>query len=127
MSPGELEAEAMKAAGNEDCSGKAGAEGLIDALGRAGTVLTERTPSGFGRRFAPLAVAAGLVLIAGIGLKLQQRTPKDTFTDPEKAYAQVEMVFSKIGDGMRKGCGAVDKSSEVMQKSIDIINSSIGR
>lgn len=122
MDPGELEAEALKAAGEEDCTGKAGAEGLIDALGRAEALMMEETETVRRRWLAPIAVAAGLALVAGIGLRWQQGAPKDSFTDPEQAYAQVEMAFSKIGDGLKKGSEAMEKSAEIIQKPIEIIN-----
>ena len=122
MDPGELEAEALKAAGGMDCSGKAGAAGLIDALARAEALMAEEKKGVWRGWIAPIAVAAGLALVAGIGLRWQQGAPKDSFTDPEQAYAQVEMAFSKIGDGLKRGSEAMEKTAEIIQKPIEIIN-----
>lgn len=129
MSLGELEAEALKEAGTADFSGKAGAEDLIGALARAESLLSEEeAPVLRTRRVKYLmGIAAGLVLFAGIGLSLKQKTPKDTFTDPMMAYAQVEMAFNRIGEGIKMGSGAVEKSGETIRKQMEIMNNAIGK
>ena len=128
MSLEELEAEAMKAAGAEDFAGRAGAEDLVGSLARAEALLTDegRTIDLRKRLIRSVTgIAAGIAIIAGIGLALRHNTPKDTFSDPMLAYAQVEMAFNKIGEGLKKGSDAVEKSSEMMQKPIDIMNNTL--
>ncbi len=122
MGVGELEAEALKASGGKDFTGKAGAEGLIDALGKAEAALSEEKKSVPGKWFVPAAVAAGLAIVAGIGLEWQKTAPRDSFTDPAAAYAQVEMAFNRIGDGFKKGSEAMEKTAEIVRKPIEIIN-----
>ena len=59
----------------------------------------------FSRTFAALtaAVAAAAVLTAVLALpSVGAREPKDTFDDPQLAYAQVEEAFQLIGQNMAK-------------------------
>ena len=52
------------------------------------------------------AAAASLAILAGIGLGLDSRSrqPKDTFSDPEQAYAMLaaslSLISSKVDEGM---------------------------
>lgn len=68
-------------------------------------------------RWSAAGVAAALVAI-GIGLNLRPSEPKDTFTDPYLAYAEVERVFAKISDTVAYGA---DKLSET-ESRIDKIS-----
>jgi len=64
-------------------------------------------------------IAATFILMLGIGIALQNRGPKDTFDDPELAYAQVQEVFSRIGAGVQQGKDAVDESGQLITSEME--------
>ena len=59
-----------------------------------------------------IGVAASVLLLIGIGLGIArwQSEPKDTFTDPYLAYAELEKAFSTMSEGMQKGFSMAEKS-----------------
>lgn len=84
-------------------------------------------PAARPRRMLRIAgVAASLALIVGLGLGIgsYRSRPKDTFTDPQQAYAMLAASLSFISDKMDQGMdsfaqetGAVfTKTSEIMDK-----------
>ena len=82
------------------------------------------------RRFSPrrraltwsLSAAAALALVAGIAFSLMGSQPKDTFSDPYLAYAQIEETFSLISSKMDKGVDfAQQETGTVLAKTSQII------
>lgn len=59
-------------------------------------------------------IAASLAVITGIGLTLnsQRHRPKDTFNDPEQAYAMLQESFSFISSKMDMGVASVTHETE---------------
>lgn len=66
-----------------------------------------------------VSVAAGVVILAGLSMAVVTfRTPKDTFTDPAMAYAEVERAFSMISEKMGGGVSRAGEAEESIQKQI---------
>ena len=104
-------------------AGDAGAKELIGKL-----ELAHEARGGSSRKIYVswiTGIAATFILMLGIGLALENRSPKDTFDDPALAYAQVQEVFRMIGSGVQQGRDAVAESGEIisyeMEKSISKI------
>lgn len=68
------------------------------------------------------ATAASIVLLAGIGFSIAgfSDDPKDTFTDPYLAYAQIEETLAMISEGMKKGIDMAQESETIFVKSTEI-------
>ena len=68
------------------------------------------------------ATAASVVLRAGIGFSIAEFSdaPKDTFTDPYLAYAQIEETLAMISEGMKKGIDMAQESEAIFVKSTEI-------
>ena len=68
------------------------------------------------------ATAASVVLLAGIGFSIAEFSdaPKDTFTDPYLAYAQIEETLAMISEGMKKGIDMAQESEAIFVKSTEI-------
>ena len=62
------------------------------------------------------SIAASLALLIGIGLGVNgyMSRPKDTFTDPQQAYAMLEQSFSLISSKMDKGVASVTHETEAV-------------
>ncbi len=70
------------------------------------------------RRFIPyISVAAAIALIAGIGFGLIENEPKDTFDDPQLAYAELEKAFATISDGINRGVAMAEDSQRIIDKT----------
>lgn len=69
-----------------------------------------------------MSAAAGLVLVAGAALALYTyRSPKDTFSDPALAYAQVEKALADISARM-SSCAEKTRTAEAsVGKQIELI------
>lgn len=70
-------------------------------------------------------IAASLALLVGIGLGVNGyiSRPKDTFSDPQQAYAMLEASFSLISSKMDKGVASVTHETEaVLTKTNEIID-----
>ena len=95
-------------------------ESLMALVGAA--ELTKPEPR---RRPAPIrwAVAAAIVAVAAVGISLSvPRRPKDTFSDPYLAYAEVQRAFECIA---RKGGQAAQIAGEAvpaLEKTEEILN-----
>lgn len=108
-------------------------EGLrADLCASIGTMafLEEKTEVRKPRRLTYfIGAAASLVLLAGIGFGINgglERRPKDTFSDPYLAYAQLEETFSMISASMNKGMEmAEDANTEIITKTSEIIEKTI--
>ena len=62
-------------------------------------------------------ICAAFVLVG-----VRNSAPRDTFSDPKLAYAEVEKAFSRIGSEMNKGAKLAEKSGEKLSKPAQIIN-----
>lgn len=123
---GKLSLEELEAIANDETldAGNAGAKELVAKL-----EIAEEAKGGSSRKVYVSwisGIAASFILMLGIGLALQQsREPKDTFDDPELAYAQVQAVFRQIGSGVQQGRDAVYESERTiadnMEKTINKI------
>lgn len=71
-----------------------------------------------------IGVAASVLLLIGIGLGIArwQNEPKDTFTDPYLAYAELEKAFSTMAEGMQKGFSMAEKSEEIIDRTISVFS-----
>lgn len=70
-------------------------------------------------------IAASLALLVGIGLGVNGYVsrPKDTFSDPQQAYAMLEASFSLISSKMDKSVASVTHETEaVLTKTNEIID-----
>ena len=74
------------------------------------------------KRATKIATAASVVLLAGIGFSIAgfSDDPKDTFTDPYLAYAQIEETLAMISEGMKKGIDMAQESETIFVKSTEI-------
>ena len=84
------------------------------------------TPAARPRRFVRFAsIAASVALVAAIGLGIDSFSsrPKDTFKDPQQAYAMLEASLSYISSKMEQGVDSITsetgamltKTSEIME------------
>lgn len=76
-------------------------------------------------RLAPvIGVAASVLLLIGIGLGIArwQSEPKDTFTDPYLAYAELEKAFSTMSEGMNKALAMADKSETIIDRATSVFS-----
>ncbi|MCR5760330.1 MAG: hypothetical protein K6G39_08260 [Bacteroidales bacterium] len=93
------------------------AESLEALVGAA--ALTEEEP----RRkpaFIPWAIAAAVAAVLGTGIFLNvPRRPKDTFSDPYLAYAEVQRSFDRIS---QKAASAAGKSVPAFEKTEELLN-----
>lgn len=115
----ELEAAAMQ----EDISVPEGLEKRISEKLTARTLVTAPATKQTGRRILWVAVAAAAVLAAVLALpSTGALEPKDTFDDPQMAYAQVEEAFQLIGQHMAKGLTCANEAQALVEKPIQILN-----
>ena len=95
----ELETAALQ----EDIPVPEGLEKRISEKLTARTIVAAPAPKKSTRRILWTAVAAAAVPAAVLALpSVGAREPKDTFDDPQLAYAQVEEAFQLIGQNMAK-------------------------
>ena len=76
-------------------------------------------------RLAPvIGIAASVLLLIGIGLGIArwQSEPKDTFTDPYLAYAELEKAFSTMSEGMNKALAMADKSETIIDRATSVFS-----
>ena len=115
----ELETAALQ----EDISVPEGLEKRISEKLTARAIVAEPAPKKTGRRILWTAVAAAAVLAAVLALpSVGAREPKDTFDDPQLAYAQVEEAFQLIGQHMAKGLACADDAQALVEKPKQILN-----
>lgn len=74
-------------------------------------------------RFASIAASVALVAAIGFGIDSFSSRPKDTFKDPQQAYAMLEASLSYISSKMEQGVDSITsetgamltKTSEIME------------
>ena len=71
-----------------------------------------------------IGVAASVLLLIGISLGIArwQSEPKDTFTDPYLAYAELEKAFSTMSEGMNKALAMADKSETIIDRATSVFS-----
>ena len=92
---------------------------LLACEKEAERIEAERKPAFAG--FAFTAVFA-CIFAAFVLVGVRNSAPRDTFSDPKLAYAEVEKAFSRIGSEMNKGARLAEKSGEKLSKPAQIIN-----
>ena len=89
-------------------------------------VITALTDSEAGKvktvRFAAIAASAALLIGIGLGIARWQSEPKDTFTDPYLAYAELEKAFTTMAEGMQKGFSMAEKSEEIIDRTASVFS-----
>lgn len=99
-------------------------ERLEDMIVAAGTIKEDaEKPARTSRRWFFVPAAAAIAAVA-IGLNLYDlyKTPADTFSSPEEAYAQVEQAFRMIGGKTERSISVTSEAMEKMNKTTEIIN-----
>ena len=89
-------------------------------------VITALTDSEAGKvktvRFAAIAASAALLVGIGLGIAGWQNEPKDTFSDPYLAYAELEKAFTTMAEGMQKGFSMAEKSEEIIDRTASVFS-----
>ena len=110
------------AAGDENISVPDGFERecseLIDRLNKKRSIIR------FRNIIAWTAVAASLATVFWLGRSLSYRyiSPKDTYSDPELAYAEVQKAVDMISHKINKGVESVSMSCEMLERPAKIMN-----
>ena len=103
-------------------------EGLRDSISltiNALSFLEEEEPVRKRSVFARITgIAAAVALLAGVGFGIGHAasTPKDTFTDPYLAYAQLEETFTLISSKMDKGLSMAQEAETMITRTNEIMN-----
>ena len=71
---------------------------------------------------AAAAIAALMACSALVGLTLSSRMPKDTFDDPELAYAEVQRAFGMISDALNTGASEASMGQARFANTTNQIN-----
>ncbi len=83
------------------------------------------TPAARPRRFVRIAsIAASVALVAAIGFGIDSfgSRPKDTFKDPQQAYAMLEASLSYISSKMEQGVDSItSETGAVLTKTSEIM------
>lgn len=75
------------------------------------------------RTFVRCGAGAAIVTAACImAIILMPGNPKDSFNDPEEAYAQIEKTFSLISSKMERGLEIVSNAEPAVEKTNGIYN-----
>ena len=97
---------------------------MIDSMDAAEKIVTSGKSRAMRTATWIMSVAAGLVLLIGTGLTIHTfRTPKDTFTDPEEAYAAVEKALTEISGKMSCGAASARQAEETVSRHTEVIRS----
>lgn len=85
--------------------------------------LEQRRSARFRRVMWTVSAAALLVLVGLTGLKLTRSSqPKDTFDDPQLAYAEVERVLASISSNMKASSRGMEKADAIFEMQQEIFN-----
>lgn len=98
---------------------------LCEALA-AGEVAAQAERKQRSARWPGYALAAAAAA-AALWVALPQRGPRDTFDDPQLAYAEVEKVFRTISDKISPGVDLARQAQEIAGKPHEIIDKSLSR
>ena len=121
LTPEDLE----RIASDESVRVPADLKASLEALAGAAKVLEDR-PAAAGRRsqglrawyWAVPAVAAALVA----AVLVFRSQPKDTFSDPYLAYAEVQKAFGQISEKGEAAAAIAGNAVPVMEKTEDLLN-----
>lgn len=72
--------------------------------------------------WAVSTVVALALVVSGITLYSEYREPKDTYSDPYLAYAELERVFDRISSSTSQTVQIAQLSQETLDKTRQIIN-----
>ena len=85
------------------------------------------TPAVRPRRFVRIAsIAASLALFVGIGFGIDsyRSRPKDTFSDPQQAYAMLEASLSYMSSKMEQGMDSItSETGAVLTRTSELMES----
>ena len=97
---------------------------MIDSMDAAEKIVTSGKSRAMRTATWIMSVAAGLLLLIGTGLTIHTfRTPEDTFTDPEEAYAAVEKALTEISGKMSGGAASARQAEETVSRHTEVIRS----
>lgn len=90
---------------------------MIDSMDAAEKIISSgKSPARVAMTYI-MSTAAGIILAIGIWMTLQTfRTPKDTFTDPELAYAEVQKALVTISEKMNPGLEKAQSAEMTLEK-----------
>lgn len=99
-------------------------DGRIRSLLTAQSLMAEsRSRKADIKRFAfvPALAACLAAVLLGVNVYDRQRTPADSFTNPQDAYSQVEEAFKMIGSKANKGKSLTDAARPRLEKTSEFI------
>lgn len=99
---------------------------LCEALA-AGEMAAQAERKPRSARWPGYALAAAAAAAAALWVALPQRGPRDTFDDPQLAYAEVEKCFRTISDKMSPGMNLARQAQEIAGKPHEIIDKTLSR
>lgn len=113
-------------------------ENIIDVLDKKERAIA-KTATSKKRNIRPFfwvsSVAASLILLISIGYLYQQHNEyqvesstislKDTYSDPEKAYAEAEKALILMSEKLNIGLSGIDSMNEGVEKSNEIIEKNL--
>lgn len=97
---------------------------MLDALDRASELLKGERRTPLRRKRMAASIAAGLVLVAGIGSAFLFKPigePVDTFDDPLLAYVEMQRIFGRIGNEMKDGIDKVEYAAQSLEKPAKVM------
>ncbi|MDO5442406.1 MAG: hypothetical protein Q4G10_01920 [Bacteroidia bacterium] len=103
-------------------------EGLRDSINsslNALSFLDEGSASGKSGALARISgIAAAIAVLVGVGFGIihASNSPKDTFSDPYLAYAQLEETFTLISAKMDKGLSMAQEAEAMINRTNEIMN-----
>lgn len=72
-------------------------------------------------RTISVAASVALLISLGYGVSSYMNSPKDTYTDPYQAYAELEQALNLISSKVEKGAKIAQGAEAVMDKTNQII------
>ena len=117
MSLEELEA----IAGDSSVSAPADLQGRVESALVAESLIREKRAKRTAW-YAACGTLAAAAASAAIVLSVNASRPKDTFTDPMLAYAELERTFGYISSKVEMGRNIVDEAAPVMEMTSHIID-----
>lgn len=99
----------------------AGLDSRIEAAIAADTVVKEKKAR-HSARYATWGTLAAAAASAAIVLSVRSSQPKDTFTDPLLAYAELEKTFGYISSKVDMGRSIIEDAAPAMEMTSNILD-----
>lgn len=110
----------------EEIADGASVKAPVTLDGKVRSAMTaESVRNGMGNSRGILCVAAGVLAAAAASVAVVLSLPpqpKDTFTDPAQAYAELEKTFSYISSKVDMGLSIVEEAVPAMEMTSNIID-----